>query len=292
MTRVTTATVDEALREAASLLRPHSSTPRLDAEVLLAHVLGTTRATLLANFQTILNEDILGRFQRLVDRREQCEPIAYITGHKEFYGLDLLVTPDVLVPRPETESLVEACLDLLPRRELSHLADIGTGSGAIACALAVELEGVRLVVGSDRSGPALEVARANAARVGARRAAWVVADGLAAFRTGASFDAIVCNPPYVAVTERSSLPSEVRDWEPAEALFSGPEGTEAIARLVRDAPAHLAAGGLLAIEIGDRQEPAVRRMVEQVEGLELLGEYRDHAGRPRGILALAAGRRA
>ena len=167
------------------------------------------------------------------------------------------------------------------------MLDLGTGSGAIACALAVELEGVRVVVGSDRSRPALEVARANAARVGAERVAWVEADGLSAFGAGPVFDAIVCNPPYVAETERSSLPAEVRDWEPAEALFAGPEGTETIARVVRDAPAHLAADGLLAIEIGDRQEPAVRRIVEQAPALELLGSYRDHAGRARGVLALA-----
>src|SRR5687767_8313806 len=130
-----------------------------------------------------------------------------------------------------------------------RILDLGTGSGAIACALALELEGVGLVVGSDKSRTALEVARANAARVGAGRIAWVEADGLSAFRDGAPFDAIVCNPPYVAETERSSLPAEVRDWEPTEALFAGPDGTEAIASIVRKAAAHLATDGLLAIEI-------------------------------------------
>jgi release factor glutamine methyltransferase len=204
----------------------------------------------------------------------------------------------VLAPRPDTYRRVGVVLEwarAMAARGAAPAAgwrilDLGTGSGAIACALALELEGARLVVGSDRSRPALEVARANAARVGAGRVAWVEADGLSAFRVAAAFDAIVCNPPYVAETDRSALPAEVRDWEPAEALFAGPEGTEAIARVVREAPEHLAADGLLAIEIGDRQEPAVRRMVEQVPALELLGGYQDHAGRARGVLALATRR--
>ena len=286
------------LRTTTSFLEERGvSEARLSAEHLLADVLDCRRLDLYLRYDRPLSPEEVDSYRSRVRRRLSGEPVQYITGVAGFRGLDLAVDRRVLVPRPETERLVAEVLEWARAKAGRGAApaagwrmlDLGTGSGAIACALALELEDVRLVVGSDRSGPALEVARANATRVGAGRIAWVEADGLAAFRAG-GFDAIVCNPPYVAETERSSLPAEVREWEPAEALFSGAEGTEAIARVVQGAPAHLAADGLLAIEIGDRQEPAVRRMVEQVAGLELLGEYRDHAGRTRGILALAIGR--
>ncbi|HET6637157.1 MAG TPA: peptide chain release factor N(5)-glutamine methyltransferase [Gemmatimonadota bacterium] len=287
------------LRTTTSFLEERGvSEPRLSAEHLLADVLDCRRLDLYLRFDRPLSPDEVESYRSRVRRRLAGEPVQYITGVAGFRGLELAVDPRVLVPRPETERLVAEVLEWARAKAARGAApaagwrilDLGTGSGAIACALALELEGARLVVGSDRSRPALEVARANAARVGAGRVAWVEADGLSAFRVAAAFDAIVCNPPYVAETDRSALPAEVRDWEPAEALFAGPEGTEAIARVVREAPEHLAADGLLAIEIGDRQEPAVRRMVEQVPALELLGGYQDHAGRARGILALATRR--
>jgi release factor glutamine methyltransferase len=287
------------LRTTTSFLEERGvSEPRLSAEHLLADVLDCRRLDLYLRFDRPLSPDEVESYRSRVRRRLAGEPVQYITGVAGFRGLELAVDPRVLVPRPETERLVAEVLEWARAKAARGAApaagwrilDLGTGSGAIACALALELEGARLVVGSDRSRPALEVARANAARVGAGRVAWVEADGLSAFRVAAAFDAIVCNPPYVAETDRSALPAEVRDWEPAEALFAGPEGTEAIARVVREAPEHLAADGLLAIEIGDRQEPAVRRMVEQVPALELLGGYQDHAGRARGVLALATRR--
>src|SRR3954449_8771578 len=123
-------TVDEALRHHAKRLSPFSSTPRLDAEVLLAHLLGMNRAALLARATDPLEPILLSDFERVIDRRAKGEPIAYLTGHKEFYGLDLIVTPAVLVPRPETESAVDACLEALPESEVGQLADIGAGSGA------------------------------------------------------------------------------------------------------------------------------------------------------------------
>jgi release factor glutamine methyltransferase len=286
------------LRTTTSFLEERGvSEARLSAEHLLADVLDCRRLDLYLRYDRPLSPEEVDSYRSRVRRRLSGEPVQYITGVAGFRGLDLAVDRRVLVPRPETERLVAEVLEWARAKAARGAApaggwrmlDLGTGSGAIACALAVELEGVGLVVGSDRSRPALEVARANAARVGAGRVAWVEADGLSAFRACACFDAIVCNPPYVADPERSSLPAEVRDWEPAEALFAGPEGTEAIARVVQGASAHLAADGLLAIEIGDRQEPAVRRMVDQVPGLELLAGYRDHAGRARGVLALATG---
>lgn len=289
------------LRTTTSFLEERGvSEPRLSAEHLLADVLDCRRLDLYLRYDRPLSPHEVESYRSRVRRRLAGEPVQYITGVAGFRGLDLAVDRRVLVPRPETERLVAEVLEWARAKAARgeapatgwRILDLGTGSGAIACALAVELEGVGLVVGSDRSRPALEVARANAARVGAGRIAWVEADGLSGFRAGAAFDAIVCNPPYVAEVERFSLPAEVRDWEPAEALFAGPEGTEAIARVVQEAPAHLATDGLLAIEIGDRQEPAVRRMVEQVSDLELLGGYRDHAGRARGVLALATRREA
>ena len=284
------------LRTTTSFLEERGvSEPRLSAEHLLADVLDCRRLDLYLRFDRPLSPEEVESYRARVRRRLAGEPVQYITGIAGFRGLELAVDRRVLVPRPETERLVAEVLEWARARAARgeapdggwRILDLGAGSGAIACALAIELEGVKVVVGSDRSRPALDVARANAARVGAGRVTWVEADGLSAFRSGAAFDAIVCNPPYVAETERASLPAEVREWEPAEALFAGPEGTEAIARVVREAPDHLAAGGLLAIEIGDRQEPAVRRMVDQVPALELLAGYRDHAGRARGVLALA-----
>jgi release factor glutamine methyltransferase len=131
------------------------------------------------------------------------------------------------------------------------------------------------------------VARANGERVGAARTAWVAAAGLSAFRVDRPFDAIVCNPPYVAESERAALPREVVEWEPAEALFAGPAGTESITEVVREAPRYLAPGGLLAMEIGRGQDREVRRLVEDAAGLEFLAEYSDFSGVARGVLALA-----
>ena len=284
------------LRTTTSFLEERGvSEARLSAEHLLADVLDCRRLDLYLRYDRPLSPEEVDSYRSRVRRRLSGEPVQYITGVAGFRGLDLAVDRRVLVPRPETERLVAEVLEWARAKAARgaspavgwRMLDLGTGSGAIACALAVELEGVGLVVGSDRSRSALDVARANAARVGARRLAWVEADGLSGFRPGPAFDAVVCNPPYVAESERSSLPSEVRDWEPAEALFAGPEGTEAIARIVREAPEHLAADGLLAIEIGDHQEHAVRRLVEAAPALEFLGGYRDHAGRARGVLALA-----
>jgi len=273
------------------------SEPRLSAEHLLADVLACRRLDLYLRFDRPLSSDELESYRSRVKRRLSGEPVQYITGVAGFRGLELGVDRRVLVPRPETELLVGEVLDWA-RAEAARgrapgagwrVLDLGTGSGAIACALALELEGVRLVVGSDRSRDALAVARANAARVGAARTAWVNADGLSGLRPAARFDAIVSNPPYIAEAERASLPAEVGEWEPEGALFAGPAGTEAIARLIREAPAHLRAGGLLAVEIGSGQDREATRLVEETAGLEFLAVYRDFTRAARGVLALATG---
>lgn len=271
--------------------------PRLSAEHLLAHVLDCRRLDLYLRFDRPLSSDEVDSYRSRVKRRLAGEPVQYITGVTGFRGLELAVDRRVLVPRPETERLVAEVLDWA-RAEAARgqapeagwrILDLGTGSGAIACALALELEGIRIVVASDASRPALEVARGNAGRVGADRIAWLAGDGLAGFRPGARFDAIVSNPPYVAEAERASLPTEVVEWEPAGALFAGPAGTEAIARLVAEAPAHLRAGGLLALEIGSAQEREAVSLIERTAGLEFLTVFHDFTGLPRGVLALATG---
>jgi len=274
------------------------SEPRLSAEHLLADVLDCRRLDLYLRYDRPLSPAEVDSYRARVRRRLAGEPVQYITGVAGFRGLELAVDRRVLVPRPETERLVAEVLEWARaeaargrRREPGwRMLDLGTGSGAIACALALELEGVRRVVGSDRSQPALALARENAARLGASRTMWVAADRLTAFRPARLFDAIVCNPPYVAERERSALPAEVAEWEPAEALFSGPEGTEAIAAVVREAPRHLGEGGLLALEIGKGQDGTVRRLVEETPGLDFLSLFHDYSGVARGVLALAAGR--
>jgi release factor glutamine methyltransferase len=274
--------------------------PRLSAEHLLADVLDCRRLDLYLRYDRPLSPEEVDSYRARVRRRLAGEPVQYITGVAGFRGLELAVDRRVLVPRPETERLVAEVLEWARaeaargRRPESgwRMLDLGTGSGAIACALALELEGVRLVVGSDRSQAALGLARDNAARLGAGRTAWVAADRLSAFRPAPVFDAIVCNPPYVADRERPSLPTEVAEWEPSEALFSGPAGTEAIAEVVREAPRHLSEGGLLALEIGKGQDTAVRRLVEGTRGLDFLTLFHDYSGVARGVLALAAGREA
>jgi len=268
--------------------------PRLSAEHLLADALGCRRLDLYLRFDRPVTEPELAAYRAAVRRRVAGEPVPYITGRAAFRGLELAVDRSVLIPRPETEILAgealawargEAELGRAPAEGWSVL-DVGTGSGAIALALAAELDGVRRVVGSDRSTAALAVARANAARLGAERTAFVAADALDAFRPR-SFDIVVANPPYLAAAERDSLPVDVREWEPPVALFAGPRGDEALARIVAEAPERLRPGGLLAIEVGMGQAGAVRDRIRSAGCLAWLGAYRDFGGVERGVLAMA-----
>lgn len=289
-------TVLSLLRTTADFLAERGvDEARLSAEHLLAHVLGCRRLDLYLRYDRTVEEGELEAYRTSIRRRLRGEPVQYIIGTAAFRGLELDVDPRVLIPRSETELLVGEVL-AWARAEAARgrapadgwrILDLGTGSGAIAIALAVELEGVRLALGSDRSRASVESAKANAARAGARRTAFVVADGLAALRSGAGLDAIVSNPPYIASGERTSLPREVRDWEPAAALFAGPRGDEAIARIVAEAPGYLRPGGLLALEIAQGQASAVRDRIRGTAGLGVLAAVRDHAGIERCVLAIA-----
>jgi release factor glutamine methyltransferase len=245
-------TVAEALKAAADELKSRSDSPRLDAELLLGHVLGKDRAALRAADEAPLCASRRGAFQSLVGRRAAGAPVAYLTGEREFWSLSLQVTPAVLVPRPETEILVECALERLPRNAPCAVLDLGTGSGAIAIALASERPEAT-VTGTDLSAPALTLAAANAARLGLSNLRWRHGSWFDAVR-GERFDLIASNPPYIAAADPALAALAA---EPALALTPGPSGLEAFAAIIAGAPAHLVRGGWLLLEHGAAQASEV-----------------------------------
>jgi release factor glutamine methyltransferase len=257
---------------------------RLDAELMLADVLAMTRTQLYTNFEQPLGPVEVGRFRELVRRRAAREPVAYILGRREFWSMDFVVDRRVLVPRPETELLVEVVLEAL-RSAASpepRVADVGTGSGAIAVAVAKESPAAS-VVASDRSGAALEVAPRNAERHGVdSRIVFVEGDGCAALAGRGPFDAIASNPPYIRSTEMAALAPEVRDWEPRWALESGADGMDVTAPLIEGAFDLLAPGGTLAVEVGT--QAALVRDCFARRGYEAVAVRRDLAGIDRVVL--------
>jgi release factor glutamine methyltransferase len=230
-------------------------TARSDAEALVGAAAGLTQAQLLARLREPLVATVERHLESLVLRRLAGEPLAYILGHAPFYGLSLVVSPDVLIPRPETELLAEWAIAWARRHGDCRTAlDVGTGSGALALALASHLPRLE-ILGTDNSAAALEVARDNAARLDlADRVRFVTADLLP--DQPLRFDLVVANLPYVGADDQDLAP-EVRDWEPAGALFAGPDGLALIDRLLRRLPARLSATGALGLEIGWRQGAAV-----------------------------------
>lgn len=263
-----------AIREAAEALEGRSDTARLDAEVLMAHLLGVTRSDLLIRH---MRDEVVEGYAHLIMRRMRGEPVAYITGAQDFYGHTLRVTPEVLIPRGDSEVLVEAAVKARPKAR--RVLDCGTGSGALLLAVLAELpeaEGI----GIDSSPGALAVAEGNAAALGlSGRAAMKLADwhqqGWAADL--GLFDLILANPPYVE--EAAELDASVRDHEPASALFSGPEGLDDYRVLVPQLPALLTPGGAAFVEIGYSQAEAVSA-IAAASGLAAT-LHRDLAGRPR-----------
>ena len=245
-------TIGQLLSWTTEYLERHGSdSPRLDAELLLAEVLDRPRIQLYATFEQEPDEAARGRFRELVKRRAAGEPVAYLLGRREFYSLDFRVTPDVLIPRPETEHLVVTLLDLARAepRPSPVIADIGTGSGILAITLAKHLPDARITA-TDISTAALAVARENAAAHGVEdRIEFVEGDLFGGVPEGQTFDFVVSNPPYVSTTEMEQLPGEVHDHEPHGALLAGERGTEVIERLVPQAVERLRDGGHLLIEI-------------------------------------------
>jgi release factor glutamine methyltransferase len=273
--------VRDALEAAvARLVAVDVPEPRADAEVLLAHALGTTRAGVVARAGETLPRAAADVFATLVARRATREPLQYLVGEREFWSLALVVDRRVLVPRPETELVVETALRVAPAAR--SVLDVGTGSGAVAAALARELPGAR-VVASDVDADALAVARTNLGRHAAG-VTLVRGDLLAPFRDGA-FDLVVSNPPYVADADLPGLMPEVRDHEPRVALAGGPDGLAAIRALVGEAPRVLARGGRLVVELGAGQAAAARRLAEDTGRYARVDVVRDHAGIDRVLVA-------
>jgi release factor glutamine methyltransferase len=271
-------TLAEATTEAALQLAP-SPTAQRDAELLLLHIMRLTKADLLTHPEGELTERQSEHYRAAIARRALHEPVQYITGTQEFYGRPFIVNPLVLIPRPETEHLVEAALALAPRP--SRMLDVGTGSGILAVTLALELPHAT-VTATDISAPALAVAQQNAHSLAAADRIRFVASDLFATLDGARFDCIVSNPPYVASSE--ALEPQVRDYEPATALYAGDDGLAIYRRLIPEAFAHLEPAGYLLLEIGQGQRVTIEALL-QTSGFHDIRFTEDLQGIPRVAIA-------
>ncbi|MGH9871652.1 MAG: peptide chain release factor N(5)-glutamine methyltransferase [Pyrinomonadaceae bacterium] len=260
--------------------------PRRESGSLLAHVLGRDRSFIISHAEDAIDEEQAARFCELLGRRAQGEPLQYITANQEFFGLDFEVTKDVLIPRPETELLVETALKLFARSTDAFICDVGTGSGCIAVTLAHELLQIR-VVALDISPSALAVARRNAARHSVtERIDFILSDRFAALDAQeprlSSFDLIVSNPPYVEEGAVAGLQREVRDFEPRNALAAGPDGLTVIRRLLLEAANFLKPGGYFLFEIGFNQAAAVEQLLDP-KIWTLMDIHKDLQGIPRTV---------
>ena len=269
--------------------------PRLDAELLMAAAAGISRAAVIAGYPSN-DADVMARFERMVGRRSEREPLAYVVGHREFYSLEFVVRPGVLIPRPETEAVVEAALGFLRERPAAKVLDIGTGSGAIAIAIAANAPEAQIVA-IDISNVSLEVAGENARRHGcASRIALVEAD-YAALDTRAlpfaSFDLIVSNPPYITTAELPALAPEVRDFEPRMALDGGVDGMEFYRKIAAGLAQWLAPQGEVILEVGAGRAEAVESIIVDAirsrgAGCAARARLRDLAGVERVVRARCA----
>ena len=273
-------TVAQLLAQARTTIDP------VDAELLLLHVLARPRSWVFAHADEPVDAATTARFHALLERRVQGEPVAYLTGSRGFWTLELAVTPATLVPRPETELLVELALARLPADADARVADLGTGSGAIALAIAKERARARMVA-IDASPDALEVARGNAHRNGIGNVAFREGSWLAPL-AGETFDLIASNPPYIAAGDPHLAQGDLR-FEPAMALASGVDGLDDIRTIVAAAPAHLRPGGWLLLEHGRDQGEAVRALLQAAGFIDVATE-RDLEGRERVTLGRKPGR--
>jgi release factor glutamine methyltransferase len=250
-------TIETVLRWATEDFRARGvDSPRLDADLLLGRAIGRTRIQLIADAKRPLDASELARFRDLVRRRRAREPTAYILGEREFYGRPFRVDRRVLIPRPDTEALVEVALERTRERSMSMRAlDLCTGSGCVAITLARERR-TSLFVATDVSADALAVARENALRLGAYNVAFREGDLFAAVDPSMRFDLVTANPPYIAVGEIAALEPEIREYEPRLALAGGDDGLAIVRLIVAQARAHLSRGGRLALEVGFGEAPA------------------------------------
>jgi release factor glutamine methyltransferase len=267
------------------LSKKNIENPRLEAQILLAHVLKCKKVDLIVRYDEEPKEAERTRFRELIQRRVAGWPVAYLVGSRDFYLLTFDVSPDVLIPRPDTETLVLDALGSLKTLKSPTVLDIGTGSGCIAVSIAHENEDA-LVTATDISPDALNVAKRNAAKHGVSdRITFLEGDLFAPLPQGASFDLVVSNPPYIAQTEFAALPPDVRDHEPRVALDGGPDGLAFYRRIALGVSRFLKTGGKLLLEIGYTQEAAVREILAESSELELGPTVKDMAGHPRVISA-------
>lgn len=268
-------TLQAALSAAIKHLEKSSDSPRLDAELLLSCVLDRPRSYLLCHPQELMEQADASRYGQVIQRRANDEPVAYLTGHKEFWSLDLRVNDTVLIPRPDTETLVETALQHIGVGQPLTVADLGTGSGAIALALASERPACRIIA-CDRSHPALAVARGNAARLDLQHIEFHHGDWYQAL-AGERIDMVVSNPPYVSENDPHL---EALRFEPRPALVAPANGLRCLRRLILGAPASLRPGGRLLLEHGPDQDDFVRRLMAK-QGFVDIVTVNDLAGLPR-----------
>jgi release factor glutamine methyltransferase len=268
----------------------HIDSARLDAEVLLAHVLGLDRTALYRDGAQVLTPDDHQRFARLIGRRGAHEPVAYLTGMREFWSLPISVRPGVLIPRPDTEWVIETALryagPVVQQRGRCRILDIGTGSGNIAIAMATSLVDA-VVTAIDIAWGALSVAQHNARSCGvAQRVTLLQSDGFAALHPRrACFDMLLSNPPYIAAGELSSLPDTVRCFEPHLALHGGADGLTFYRRFSAEGPLYLAVGGVMIVEVGYQQAAEVARLYTQSLQWDVLEVVKDYSGIERVVVA-------
>ncbi len=271
------------------LNRKGSGSARLDAEVLLAQVMSWPRVQLYTHFEDRVGDKERSSFRDLVRRRAEGSPVAYLVGRKEFFSLTFQVSPAVLIPRPDTETVVVEFLSRFKGIENVVALDVGTGSGAIALACAHQHPSARFLA-TDVSPEALVVARSNAEKLKlGSRVEFRQGDLYEPIEGEPPFDAIVSNPPYIATEEIATLEAGVRDYEPRRALDGGMDGLDVVARLISGAAERLKPGGHLILEIGSAQEELVRALIEEQPGLVLFPTVKDAANHPRVIRASRKG---
>ena len=270
-------TINAALANAKLQLQGSSSTAELDARILLQHCLDKDPAWVMSRAEENITEPYVECFNEYIDRRQRGEPVAYITGCKEFWSLNLAVNKGVLIPRPESEHLVECALAHLPKHEHRQVVDLGTGSGAIGLAIAKERPRCEIIA-TDVSPNALKVAAANADRLGVQNIRFALSDWFDAL-AGRAFDLIVCNPPYVAENDSCFRTGDLAH-EPVQALCAGPDGLGALSVVAARARGYLRNGGWLVLEHGATQAKTVKQLLLKA-GFKHITCHRDYAGLPR-----------